>query len=81
MEFSCRGTAVGYDVQLSTKSVHFGEVQIENTTNRVLNVLNDSDLPTTFQFITDKNNLFAFSQTEGVVKAHSATRVIVCFSP
>ena len=48
IQFSCRGVADGYDVQLSSKSIHFGEVQTEQTTNRLLNVVNNSDLPTSF---------------------------------
>lgn len=81
IEFSCRGEADGYDVDLSAKSVHFGEVQAEQTTNRLLNVVNNSDLPTSFQFFTDKNNMFSFSVTEGVVKAHASQRIIITFSP
>ena len=55
IEFSCRGEADGYSVELSSKTVHFGEVQAQQTTNRLLNVVNDSDLPTSFQFFTDKS--------------------------
>lgn len=73
--------ADGYDVQLSSKSVHFGEVQTEQTTNRLLNVVNNSDLPTSFQFFTDKSNMYSFSMTEGIVKAHASQRIIITFSP
>lgn len=48
IEFSCKGVADGYDVSLSSKTVQFGEVQDQATTNRLLNVVNDSDLPTSF---------------------------------
>lgn len=48
LKFSCKGEAVGFDVELSVKSLNFGEVQIENSTNRVVNVVNNSDLPTVF---------------------------------
>ena len=81
IEFSCRGEADGYSVELSSKTVHFGEVQAQQTTNRLLNVVNDSDLPTSFQFFTDKSNLFSISMTEGVVKAHASQRIIITFSP
>lgn len=47
----------------------------------MLNVVNSSDLPTSFQFITDKSNLFSFSMTEGVVKPNSSQRIIITFSP
>ena len=81
LEFSCKGQADGYDVQLSASSIHFGEVQHQSMTNRLLNVHNSSDLPTSFQFITDKNNVFGFSQTEGIVKPHSFCRIIISFNP
>jgi hypothetical protein len=48
LSFSCIGHAEGFNVSLSTKSIHFGEVQIGSNTNRLLNICNDSDLPTTF---------------------------------
>ena len=46
-----------------------------------MNVVNNSDLPTSFQFFTDKNNMFSFSMTEGTVKANASQRIIVTFSP
>jgi len=48
VKFTCQGQSLGNDVYLSSKSIHFGEVQLESTTNRLLNVVNDSDQPTTF---------------------------------
>ena len=71
MKLCCLGQANGNDVCLSNKSVHFGEVQLTSTTNRLLNIINDSDQPTTFQFFTDKSNIFSFSKTEGSIKPHS----------
>lgn len=62
---------MGFDVELSSKSLHFGEVQVDTETNRILNVINNSDLPTQFQLGTDQNNIFSFSQTVGTVKPHS----------
>ena len=71
LNFNAKGQAEGYNVELSAKTVHFGEVQIEQSTNRLLNVCNNSALPTTFQFISDKSNVFSFSMTEGSVKPFS----------
>ena len=48
MKLSVIGEANGIDVCLSSKSVHFGEVQLTSVTNRLLNIMNDSDQPTTF---------------------------------
>jgi len=81
IEFSCCGQADGYNVELSSRTVQFGEVQIQQTTNRLLNVVNSSDLPTSFQFFTDKSNLFSFSMTEGIVKPNASQRIIITFSP
>lgn len=44
-------------------------------------MVNDSDLPTSFQFFTDKSNLFSISMTEGIVKPHASQRIIITFSP
>jgi hypothetical protein len=81
IEFSCKGEADGYNVELSSKTVHFGEVSVAQTTNRLLNVVNNSDLPTSFQFFTDKSNMFSFSVTQGVVKPNASQRIIITFSP
>lgn len=81
LNLSCMGQSLVNDVCLSSKSIHFGEVQLESTTNRLLNVVNDSDQPTTFQFYSDKTNIFAFSKTEGIIKPHSTARIIIEFYP
>lgn len=81
LSFHCKGMALGFDVELSSKSLHFGEVQVDTETNRILNVINNSDLATQFQLGTDQNNIFSFSQTVGTVKPHSSTRIVVNFSP
>lgn len=81
IEFSCSGQADGYNVELSSKTVQFGEVQVQQTTNRLLNVVNNSDLPTSFQFFTDKSNLYSFSVSEGIVKPNASQRIIITFSP
>lgn len=50
-------------------------------TNRLLNIINDSDLPTTFQFVTDPKNVFSFSKVEGTANEKSQTRIIITFTP
>lgn len=81
LKLSCQGCANGIDVSLSSKSIHFGEVQLTSTTNRLLNICNESDQPTTFQFFNDKNNIFSFSKCEGTIKPHSQARIIIEFFP
>lgn len=81
LTFSVIGHADGFNVSLSVKSIHFGEVSLGANTNRLLNIINDSDLPTTFQFFTDDKNVFSFSKIEGSVNAKSQTRIIVTFTP
>ena len=81
LAFSCVGQASGFNVNLSVKSIHFGEVQIGSNTNRLLNIVNESDLPTTFQFITDNKNVFSFSKVEGMVNGKASTRIIITFTP
>ena len=43
MKLSVVGQANGIDVALSNQSVHFGEVQLTSVTNRLLNIINESD--------------------------------------
>lgn len=65
------GQSNGVDVALSTKSIHFGEVQLTHSTNRLLNIINDSDQATSFQFFNDRTNMFSFSKVEGTIQPHS----------
>ena len=81
LKISTMGQANGIDVYLSNKSIHFGEVQQTGTTNRLLNIINESDQPTTFQFFSDKSNVYSFSKLEGTVAPHSQARIIVEFYP
>ena len=69
------------DVHLSAKSINFWEVSKGNSTNRIVNVVSDSDLATSFQLLVDHRNVFSFSNTEGVVKARGSIRVIITFTP
>jgi hypothetical protein len=48
LKLTCIGQANGIDCALSTKSIHFGEVQLTTSTNRLLNIINDSDQATSF---------------------------------
>lgn len=81
IKVSSLGTGVGYDVHLSAKSMNFGEVSLGNSTNRIVNVVNNSDLATSFSFVVDHKNVFSYSITEGVVAAKASTRVIITFTP
>jgi hypothetical protein len=81
LTLTCKGESNGIDVMLSSKSVQFGEVQIESATNRLLNIMNQSDQPTSFQFFNDRANVFSFSKTEGTIQPHSQCRIIIEFYP
>lgn len=75
------GQSNGVDVALSTQSIHFGEVQLTHSTNRLLNIINDSDQATSFQFFNDRTNIFSFSKVEGTIQPHSQARIIIEFFP
>ena len=68
-------------MSLSTRSIHFGEVQLQSATNRLLNIINESDQPTTFHFYSDRTNIFSFSKIEGTIKPKSQSRIIIEFYP
>jgi len=80
-KFTCLGQALGLQVSLSSNTVSFGEVTLGTTITRVLYVENKSKQPATFQFATDKKNVFSFSKREGVVKGRSDFRVVITFCP
>jgi hypothetical protein len=81
LKFTCLGEGLGNNVYMSATSLQFGEVGQDQTTNRLLNIVNDSDQPTSFQIFSDKSNIFAFSKTEGVIKPKSQARIIIEFFP
>ena len=89
-EFSCQGLAtgilysyiyIGFDVYLSAKSVHFGELSQDQPRSRVLYVYNNSPSPTQFYFGTDKKGIFSFSRPEGTIKPNSEVRIVITFKP
>jgi len=57
----CRGCAMGFDVQLNTSSINFGDILLNEKKVQLLTIQNNSDMPTTFQVFNDKKNVFSFS--------------------
>ena len=80
-KFSCRGTAKGFDIQLSDTTLNFGEIKVGNSQKRVVHVVNNSRYPTTFQFYSDKKNIFSLSKHIGVVNAKTEFRIVIKFTP
>lgn len=81
LSFQTRGFSSGNEVDFSTRSIDFGDVELGKNTSRLLTITNLNDLAIPFQFFSDKNNIFSLSATEGIVKAKSTFRVIISFKP
>lgn len=79
--FQCRGSATGFETQLTPDSINFGEINLGHTTSRELILHNYSDLPTSFQLFNDKKNVFSLTPTSGVINAASSVRIIATFNP
>lgn len=79
--FVLSGSCLGFDVQLSNNSVHFSEVFLGNSTNRVVNLQNKMNTSTTFQIYSDQQNIFSFSHVRGILKPNSSQRIVIKFTP
>ena len=79
--FNCRGCAIGFDVNLSSETLIFGEILKDDSTSRELTIHNNSQLPTSFQFFNDPKNIFGFSLTSGYINAASKVRIKITFQP
>mmetsp|Transcript_13553 Transcript_13553/g.2140 ORF Transcript_13553/g.2140 Transcript_13553/m.2140 type:complete len:84 (+) Transcript_13553:139-390(+) len=67
MRFTCLGSGMGLNVNLSSRVCNFGEVRSGNSTSRVVTLENDSNHPASFKFFTDFSNIFRFKKAEGTV--------------
>ena len=74
------GVAIGYDAHLSAESMNFGEVSKGNSIYRIVNLVNNSDLAISFQFLFDQRNAFSYSITEGVVAERESIQVTITFT-
>ncbi|CAB4001244.1 Hypothetical predicted protein, partial [Paramuricea clavata] len=78
----CVGKSKGPRVKFDTSSLGFGQVKSGGTITRILNIINDSDVNTAFQFLIDKvNSVFTFETTFGYLPAGSSQGIVVRFHP
>ena len=81
VDLKCQGRSRRFAVSLSTQSVNFGEVKLDNFSNKVISLANTSELDAEFEFFTDSGNIFSLSETKGVIPRESAKKIIVEFRP
>ena len=81
LTFECTGIAVGYEVQLSSMSINFGEVKINNSSSRLLTINNESETTTKYEFFNDEGGIFEFANKKAKIKGKSNVRIIIKFTP
>lgn len=79
--FSVSGTAVAPSVQLSTTCLAFGSLPANETAVKIVQIINHSELPVYFEFVTDQMGVFSFDRVRGSIAAESAASVTVTFQP
>ena len=77
----CQAKSASFDVRLSSRSINFGEVKLENTCSRAITLQNNSDGDTDYQFFNDSGNIFSINDPKGTVPANSSRKVIILFDP
>ncbi|KAK7484650.1 hypothetical protein BaRGS_00024058, partial [Batillaria attramentaria] len=78
----CLGSSKGPQVQLSTTSVNFLQIEEGETASRTVDMINTSDIDAVYQFVIDsEESVFNIGQLSGIVKAESRIRVSIRFIP
>jgi hypothetical protein len=70
--------AAGFGVP---NSINFRDAHVGKTISRVLLLRNDSALPAAYCFCAEKDGIFAFSQTRGVIPANFEASILLSFTP
>lgn len=77
----CMGYGCGPTVSLSTNSINFGDVRRGGYVQKQITITNTSNIPAWFQFDTEKDGVFRFDKTSGVIGPQKSLFVTIRFSP
>ncbi|XP_041374433.1 cilia- and flagella-associated protein 65-like [Gigantopelta aegis] len=78
----CVGSSKGPQVQLTAKTVNFMQIDIGQCGTRTIDIVNNSDMDATYQFVIDCNeSVFKFDNVSGVLKPESRKTLILKFYP
>lgn len=78
---TCKGQANKFNVFLQHNSLNFGQIKLDSSSSKVLTLINNSQLETEYEFYTDSNNIFTFSERKGTIQKNSYKKIIVQFRP
>ena len=78
---SCVGHSSKFNVYFQQNSLNFGEIKLDSSSAKVLTIINNSEMETEFEFYTDSNNIFTFSEKRGTLPKNSYKKIIIEFRP
>jgi len=79
--FSCIGNCLALNTNVSSRIINFGSIELDETNTKLIRLVNDSDLETTYQFYYNNPGPFYIAETEGIIPARSNVRVYINFKP
>ena len=66
-DLKLQGRSKRFAVSLSSQSINFGEIKLDNFSSKVLTLANTSEMEAEFEFFTDSGNIFSFNETKGII--------------
>lgn len=77
--FTCQGTAVGPQLQLSSRVYSFGNVKVAQISSKVIYLENVCDVPLSFEFLVEQDGVFSLTKRKGVIPPRSMTHTALAF--
>ncbi|XP_019617941.1 PREDICTED: cilia- and flagella-associated protein 65-like [Branchiostoma belcheri] len=78
----CVGKARGPSVSIGSQALAFGCVDSGGTVTQTFNIVNETDLPASYQFMIDsRESVFKFEHVSGVLPPQGLHKVVVHFCP
>mmetsp|Transcript_4655 Transcript_4655/g.15410 ORF Transcript_4655/g.15410 Transcript_4655/m.15410 type:complete len:619 (+) Transcript_4655:538-2394(+) len=81
LELVARGNAAQPEVSLSAAALNFGNVEVGQSSSRVIYIENSSDVVVAYQVVTDQHGTFQMDHVVGYIPAQSTVHCTIAFAP
>ncbi|XP_078326129.1 cilia- and flagella-associated protein 65-like isoform X1 [Crassostrea virginica] len=78
----CVGSSKGPSVHLGAKNVNFMQIDLGAVGTRTVDIINNSEIEASFQFMLDCNeSVFKLEKTSGVIRPNTSVTIVMKFVP
>jgi len=79
--FSCIGNCLALNTTVSTRIINFDSIEVNESSTKVIRLINDSELDTTYQIFYNNQSPFTITETQGIIPSRTNVRVHISFKP